>query len=597
MDFKIFEDLLKQTDIVDIIGRYIDVSKQGRNHRALCPFHNDKNPSLMISHDKQIFKCFVCGEGGNAINFVQKYEHVNYFEAARKVAEMVGFSNDELKATKFERKISPNLVPLYHCLTDLASFYATALQTSEGKEAKLYLNQRNINNETIKKFQIGFAPSDGTQTIKFLQSKGYSLKNIEDIGVLSNLLNNPFDRNQGRIMFPIHDHDGQVVGFSSRRYKEGDDSAKYINSPETPVFHKTSILYNYFNAVEHVRNAGYVYVLEGFMDVFALEVSGIKTAVAIMGTAFTNEHINLLRKLKVEVRLCLDGDEAGQMAMLKMSESLTNANIPFKIVDNVDDARDPDDIYRSEGEKGLLEYLNNLVDGHEFTINYYRKHSKLRTIEERRDFIFKTMPHIVSLASKLEVDDYLNRVAEISGFSYDVLLDMYKAERKKIAKNEHFVSVHAKYPHRQVLNRLQQAERLLIEQMITHPQALDFYITKKVKFTDEFHRYIANFLSYNKEIDRQNIYAVILSDINQRIDDEQRQDFYKNNVIEIAETSDQNSKFRPELLEDAYQVVNKEGQENLINLQMEQELAQATNDLQRAKIVAKYRNGRKTNKK
>ena len=280
-----------------------------------------------------------------------------------------------------------------------------------------------------------------------------------------------------------------------------------------------------------------------------------------------------------------------------MSESLTNANIPFKIVDNVDDARDPDDIYRSEGEKGLLEYLNNLVDGHEFTINYYRKHSKLRTIEERRGFIFKTMPHIVSLASKLEVDDYLNRVAEISGFSYNVLLDMYKAERKKIAKNEHFVSVHAKYPHRQVLNRLQQAERLLIEQMITHPQALDFYITKKVKFTDEFHRYIANFLSYNKEVDRQNIYAVILSDINQRIDDEQRQDFYKNNVIEIAETSDQNSKFRPELLEDAYQVVNKEGQENLINLQMEQELAQATNDLQRAKIVAKYRNGRKTNKK
>lgn len=592
MDFKVYEDLLKQTDIVDVISRYIDVSKQGRNHRALCPFHNDKNPSLMISQDKQIFKCFVCGEGGNAINFVQKYEHTNYFDAARRIAEMIGYTNEQLTAFKVERQISPNLVPMYHCLTDLASFYATALLTDEGKEAKNYLLKRGISNETIKKFQVGYAPNDGTRTVKFLLSKGYSLKNIEDIGVLANLLDNPYDRYQGRIMFPIHDHDGQVVGFSSRKFRESDSSAKYINSPETPVFHKTSILYNYHNALTYARQAGYVYVLEGFMDVFALEASGIKSVVAIMGTAFTQEHITLLRKLKVELRLCLDGDEAGQMAMMKMVETLNLAGLTYKIVNNGDDPRDPDDIFQSGGASALMEYLTNLIEGPEFTINYYKKSSKLRTVEERKAFVYKMMPHVVGLNSKLEIDDYLKRIAEISGFSYDILLDMYRSEVKKKQTAMKVVSINAKYPHRQILNRLQQAERLLIEQMITYPEALNFYVEKKVKFTDEFHRYIANFLSYNKEVDRDNIYAVIINDINERFEDDEKQGLYRDSVIEIADLQTDRPKYSEQLLNDAYQVVLEEGQESLIKLQMEQELAQATNDLERAKIVAKYRSMR-----
>ena len=595
MEQNLYNELLKQADVVDVVSRYIDVTKHGKSFRALCPFHNDKNPSLMISKEKQIFKCFVCGEGGNVLNFVQKYEKISYFEAAQRVAEMVGFNHEDLKVAKFERHISPNLVPLYKCLTDLASFYATALQTVNGKDAKDYLIKRNIDQSMIKKYQVGYAPLDGTVTVKFLQSKGYSLKNIEDIGILSNLLNNPYDKNQGRIMFPIHDEDGQVVGFSSRRFKENDDSAKYINSPETPVFHKTHILYNYHNAKDTVRNSGYIYVLEGFMDVFALDVSGIKSVVALMGTAFTQEHINLLRKLKVEVRLCLDGDEAGQMAMLKMIETLTAAKIPFRIVDNADDSRDPDDIYQGEGKKGLVDYLENLVDAHEFTLNYYRKNSKLRSVEERRDFIIKTMPHVVTLPSRLEVDDYLNKISEISGFSYDVLLDMYKAEKKKLdaQKNVVTININGKYPHRQLLNRLQQAERLLVHQMIAYPEAMDFYKTNNVKFTDEFHRYIASFLAYNEEIDRENIYPIILNDINERIDDDQRQSLYRNQVIDIANEKDIGQKFNPSLVVDAYKVVQQEGEASLTKLKMEQELALATNDLERAKIVEKYRSKRR----
>ncbi len=593
MDFQIYNELLKKTKIVDIISRYIDVTKHGNSHRALCPFHNDKNPSLMISDDKQIYKCFVCGEGGNAITFVQKYEHISYFEAARRVAELVGFDNPEFKEQRYVKPINQNLVPLYKCLTDLSSYYATVLQTKEGIDAKNYLVKRDITNEMIRKFALGYAPGDGSLTVKFLQSKGYSLKNIEDIGVLASLTNNPYDRNQGRIMFPIHDHDGQVVGFSSRRYKENDDSAKYINSPETPVFHKTSILYNYYNAKEAARAAGYVYVLEGFMDVFALDASGIKSVVALMGTAFTDEHINLLRKLKVEIRLCLDGDDAGQLAMLKMIDVLNNANLPYRIVNNADDDRDPDDIYRADGAKGLVDYLNNLIDGHEFAINYHQKHSKLRSVEERRDFIFKTMPQVLKLKNKLEVDDYLNKIADVSGFSYDILLDMYRSEKKKLEKKQNLVNVNEKYPHRPILNRLQQAERLLVHQMINFPEAMDFYRKNGVKFTDEFNRYIASYLAYNKVEDRENIYAAIISDISERFDDEQRQSLYKNQIIDLANDKVVSDGYNPDLVADAYQVVIEEGESGLLKLKMEQELAQATNDLERAKIVAKYQSKRR----
>ena len=186
------------------------------------------------------------------------------------------------------------------------------------------------------------------------------------------------------------------------------------------------------------------------MDVFALDASGIKSVVALMGTAFTDEHINLLRKLKVEIRLCLDGDDAGQLAMLKMIEVLNNANLPYRIVNNADDDRDPDDIYRAEGAQGLVDYLNNLIDGHEFAINYHQKHSKLRSVEERRDFIFKTMPQVLKLKNKLEVDDYLNKIAVVSGFSYDILLDMYRSEKKKLEKKQNLVNVNEKYPHRPI---------------------------------------------------------------------------------------------------------------------------------------------------
>lgn len=369
--------LLAQTDIVDVIKAYIPVTKKGRNYMALCPFHDDKHPSLSISPERQIFKCFVCGTAGNAITFVSKYEKISYNEAVRKVADIVGFHDERLLKEAFVPKKDPTIEPLYNCINDLQKFYEYDLNIPEGKIAKDYLAKRNIDDAQVKKYKIGYSLSDGRKTIEFLLAHGHSLKSIEDIGIALASANAK-DANAGRLIFPLCDPNGQVVGFSARKLSE-EQNPKYVNSPETPIFHKGKILYNYHNVKGSARHDGYVYVLEGFMDVMALDKAGISSAVALMGTALSADQIALLRKLNCEIRLCLDGDNAGQIGMMKIITQLNSAGLPYRLVSNPKDLRDPDDILQESGPEALKEAMSHLVDAMDFQINYYLNVKKLET--------------------------------------------------------------------------------------------------------------------------------------------------------------------------------------------------------------------------
>ena len=306
-DDSLITDVLEHADIAKIIGSFIPVIKVGRSYKAKCPFHDDTSPSMMISPEKKIFKCFVCGHGGSAISFVQQYLHISFFEAMKKVAELSGYSDPRLEKNVAKKASDPKREPLLKCLHDLTLYYQYALSTPEGKEGAEYLDKRNLTKEIRDKYKIGYAFKDGKATIDFLKSRGHSLKTIEDTGVSAMMNGAYFDKNQGRAIFPICDKDGNVIGYSARRIHDTDE-AKYVNSPETYLFHKSSVLYNYHIAKEAARIKGCVYVCEGFMDVFALASIGEDNAVALMGTALTDEHIAMLRNLNVEIRLCLDGD-------------------------------------------------------------------------------------------------------------------------------------------------------------------------------------------------------------------------------------------------------------------------------------------------
>lgn len=494
LDEELIQSVLKNADIVKIISSYLNVSKKGKNFVAVCPFHDDTNPSLTINPEKQIFKCFVCGTGGTAISFVQKYEHINFVEAVKKVAELSGFHDPRLESVTQVKRVDEKKAPILKCLHDLTLYYQYALNTPEGKDGLDYFENRHLDAAMRSKYLLGYAFQDGKATVEFLQSKGHSLKTIEDTGIASMVGGSYSDKNFGRVIFPICDGDGNVIGYSARRIKDGPE-AKYVNSPETKLFHKSSILYNYHIAKEKARINGFIYICEGFMDVFALAKIGIDSAVAIMGTALTNEHIEMLRSLNVEIRLCLDGDLPGQTAMMKAAKQLSLAGLNCRIVDNGNSPKDPDEILNQDGPDALRAYLNNLINRVDFALNYYKNSNPLNTNEQKRELIKQFIPTLLSLRSALDLDNYLRKLSAITGYDVESLRQLVEKARNTKAQDEDpTMAMRDFHPERKMLRRLELAERELLYQMMNNPNAVKYYEQKVDGFYDEVYRKIANFI-------------------------------------------------------------------------------------------------------
>ncbi len=481
----VIDNLLKSADIVSVISSYIHVIKKGRSYVALCPFHDDKHPSLNISKEKQIYKCFSCGEGGNAITFIQHYEKIGFDDAARKLADLVGFHDPRLSKPTFQKHADPSLEALYSCINDLQSYYEYSLSIGEAEVARNYLKERGISQEDIEMYRLGYSPMDGKKTIQYLQAKGHSLKSIEDIGIALARAQGTSDSNAGRLIFPLFDPFGQVVGFSARRLKE-EDTAKYINSPETKIFHKGQLLYNYHNARKHAHHDGYVYVLEGFMDTIALGKADMPSAVALMGTNLTKEQISLLRKLNCETRLCLDGDDPGQIGMMKAIAPLQKSGIPFRLVLNPLDKRDPDDIFQSDGPEALKKAMNSLSDPFDFQLNYYLNVRSLSTPEEKRKALFHFLPFLSSVQAGIDRENYINKLAKATGY----LPETIRIQLRELIKNQNQISsdgdgyseFEAKTPSfykeessRKSYQRLFNAEREMLYYMLYYKDAVTYF--------------------------------------------------------------------------------------------------------------------------
>ena len=494
IDDGLIKDVLDHADIVKIISSYLNVTKKGRNYWAVCPFHDDTNPSLSISPERKMFRCFVCGTSGSAISFVQKYEHISFPEALKKVADMSDFHDPRLEDFKKAAKpVDSKRETLLKCLSDLTLYYQFALNTEEGAQGLDYFELRHLDDKMRTKYRLGYAFKDGQATCEFLQKKGHSMKTIEDVGIATMNNNTLVDKNAGRAIFPICDIDGHVIGYSARRIGNGPE-AKYVNSPETYLFHKSSILYNYHIAKERAHIVEYVYVCEGFMDVFALARIGIDSAVAIMGTALTKEHIELLRRLNVEIRLCLDGDLPGQTAMMTASKQLAEAGLNFRIVDNQNNPRDPDEILNQDGEDALRVYLNNLVNRVDFALNYFKNTNPLKTMEQKKKLVQQFIPILIGINSQLELDSYLRKLSSVTGFEVESIRDLVKNAKTNKNYSNPSEAIMDFHPERKALRRLQLAEREFLYQMINNTEAVAFYEDKIGTFYDEVYRQAANFV-------------------------------------------------------------------------------------------------------
>ena len=376
-----------KADIVKVTSAFLKVIPKGNRFTAICPFHADTNPSLSINPEKNIFKCFVCGAGGDSINFVRRYTGVSFREAVERVAQIMGIPIP----TSFGKQTAaaPKVTGAQMALDDLQKFYRMMLVSPQGQRALDYLHNRGMDDATIEKFGIGYAPADGTMAIRSLRDKmGRSVEDLEEAGILSKGSAQLRDRYTERIMFPIRDAFGHTVGFSGRKYLPDDPSdSKYINSPETSLFIKSKLLYNLDNAWEPARKAGYIYVLEGFMDAIAVTRAGIPAAVALMGTALTKEHIGLLQRLHVQVRLCLDSDAAGQLAERNNAPLLSQAGVPYRVVKPFTQGKDADEVLHNAGPEALVAALNNLLDALTF---------RLQTLEPTSPDYLRSVDRIIA---------------------------------------------------------------------------------------------------------------------------------------------------------------------------------------------------------
>ena len=380
-------EINSKVNIADVVGRYVQLTKSGRNHKGLCPFHNEATPSFLVSEEKGIYKCFGCGEGGDAISFVSKMDGIPYGEAMTRLAADAGVGGEVLRQLK-QKNLQNDFTKELEILKFAEGFYRYYLMnTEEGKKAQQYLEQRGITKETMTDFGIGLAPRDGQLLLNALTTNGYALEFAKKAGLVqqgeSGAYYSPF---RARILFSVANERGDVIGFSGRTYLPEDaGGAKYVNSPESPVFQKSKVLYRLHEARKTARTSGRLLLFEGFMDVIAASKSGFSESIATMGTALTAEHVSQISRHAKEVVLVFDGDEAGLGATSKAIPILLSHQLQVRVT-RLPEGIDPDDYVKQEGAHKFSERIERAMGAIDFQYAYLKRGIRLDTSDGQLEF-------------------------------------------------------------------------------------------------------------------------------------------------------------------------------------------------------------------
>lgn len=487
------DEIRQSVDIVDVMGQYLELHKKGKNYMAICPFHDDNHPSLSISQSRQIYKCFVCGNGGNVFTFIQEYLKVPFVESVMKVAE---FGHVDMSGYSLEKrvvKVDEALAPLYDMHAFALKLYMYYLYTQSGKQALDYLRHRGFDDELIKMFGIGYAPDKSILHERF-QKEGYTeVAQVKSGLVLEN--ERHYDRFRDRVMFPLYDEFGKVVGFSGRVYKAQDKNSKYMNSPESDIFIKGKTLYNYHRAKEAVRQAGFVYINEGFMDVIAMHRAHHDNCIALMGTALTKDHLRMLKRMTRTIHLCLDGDMAGQAAAMKSSDLLTAQGFEVKIV-LLPDGRDPDEILSTEGIEGLDAVLKDTLSPIDFMMAFECSKLDLRNYEDRKTLLVKACEKIAKIEDRIDRGHYITKLSSLTDFPKEIIEEQLLNSSAIIEHREQFSQNHIEtiQDQRPILDKYTLAEKNLLFYMLNDRQVSDIYEAKAGFMHNDTYRALAAYI-------------------------------------------------------------------------------------------------------
>ena len=505
-----FDEIAQANDIVDVIASYTQVKKRGKSFLALCPFHPDKNPSLNISQQKQVYHCFSCGASGNVFTFIQEYEKITFIEAAEKLAIRAGI---ELNLRKSSPDVTNEISRLFEINKSSARFYYNNLMNLSGWEKDFvwnYIKERDIKQDTLKKFGIGYALKEwDSLLLHFSEEKIFTNEDVEKAGLIIKSEKGDkhyYDRFRGRIIFPIFSENDKVVGFGARKLYDDDPGGKYINSPETRIYNKSRILYGLNFSKEYIRAEDYVILVEGYLDVMTLFQAGICNVVASSGTALTTEQVQLISRYTKNVVVIYDADIAGIKAAKRSIELILEAGMDLKVVTLPED-EDPDSFVRKKGRTEFEKQVNNRKSIIDFISSLYNKENKLNTIEEKTGFVKEIIEYIGKMPDKIKRSFYVKEISKMYNFYESDVRDYLIDAIKKNSKEKYPVSS-VVLPKRKIegkkiiIDKPSALERELLELFIYgNVEALDYlaenidirYINSKAVletvqiFLDEFH--------------------------------------------------------------------------------------------------------------
>jgi len=494
----IINEIRNKSDIVSIVSNYVPLTKRGKNYFGVCPFHDDHSPSMSVSPEKQIYTCFSCGATGNVFTFISEYEHISFIEAVRLLGNKLGFN---LTSTDNKVDTRSNDYKIY----DLAiKFYQNNLSSTLGKNAMEYLDKRKLNRDIIKKFGIGLSLNKSNLTEILLQ-KGVSLDKLIELGLSNNLGNDLF---LNRIMFPLYDLSGNVVGFSGRIYNMKDNS-KYINTKESPIFKKGNLLYNYHRAREYLKKNDYVIIMEGFMDVIRASTVGIDNCVATMGTAFTKEQAAIVKKMTDNVILCFDGDKAGEDATNAAIKVLENLNINIKII-RLEDNLDPDEYIQEKGKESFVAKIDKAINVIEYKLSLLKKEKNFTNLEDISTYIDESIKELVKVKDDVLIELTLKKFSQEYNISYETLKNKYETYNKKTVEVKKEMIIPKKEKKRMTV--YEKAERKLLYYMLKSEEVLSiveanisFFPTSEIRHLSNeiicfYHKYgkidVADFISF-----------------------------------------------------------------------------------------------------
>lgn len=479
-------NIRNSVDIVEVISEYIPLESKGKNYFGVCPFHDDNHPSMSVSKEKQIYTCFSCGATGNVFKFLMDFKSITFREALTILADKSGI-NINVNEIKEHNHTNSKLYDAY----DLAlKFYQNNINTKEGISAKKYLMTRNIDDDVIKEFEIGLSLSKPNLLYKLLDNKGFDNKTMLDSGLVSSGSTGYFDMYRSRIMFPLYDTFGKPVGFSGRIYNS-EDTSKYINTKETPIFKKGELLYNYHRAKNETVKTKTIIIMEGFMDVIRAYTIGVKNVVASMGTAITKEQALLLKRLAPNIILLFDGDKAGEKATNACIEELQKIGVTPKVV-RLEDNLDPDEYILKYGKEQFLDKINNPMNVMDFKLSSLKGNVNLDSTIEKSDYVKKILLELS------KIDDNILRELTLQKLSVDSNLNMefLKGQLEGLEPKKEIIVPDKK---EKVYSKYEQAERTLIHYMLNNKEVIKIYNNKAVYLPDENYRHLAReIVSYYK---------------------------------------------------------------------------------------------------